>query len=120
MVCYADILGFHEMTERAFESGNEEAFLRRGESSLDAAYEEIHEDTTTRDSRDSILDMKILDMKLFTDNIVVGYPLHDPIANFGEPELGALLILFAHAQARLAADGFFIWGRDYHRSALPR
>ena len=109
MVCYADILGFRNKLERAFESGKGEEFLRKIKSSLDAAYEELHNDATLGDSGYAYLDTPLLDTKLFTDDIVVGYPLHDP-AGDAEPELGALLILFAHAQASLAADGFLLRG----------
>lgn len=49
-------------------------------------------------------------MKVFTDNIFVAYPLRDPGTNFGEPELGTLMLLFARVQASLASDGFFLRG----------
>ena len=49
-------------------------------------------------------------MKVFTDNIVVAYPLLAPSRDRGEPELGTLLTLFAQVQASLAAVGFFLRG----------
>lgn len=110
MVCYADILGFRAMIECAFESGEENEFLRKVKISLDAAYKEVNRDATTGDSGIPILDMQILDRKFFTDNIVVGYPLHNPVEELGEGELGSLLVLFALAQARLAVDGFLLRG----------
>ena len=54
----------------------------------------------------------IFDMKVFTDNIVVAYPLRDPYHDDGEIELGTFLMLFARVQASLAADGFFLRGCD--------
>ena len=52
----------------------------------------------------------IFDMKVFTDNIVVAYPLLAPSRDHGEPELGTLLMLFAQVQASLAMDGFLLRG----------
>lgn len=110
IVCYADVLGFREMIVRAFDSGTEEEFLRKVKKSLSAAYKELHEDATTGDSGYAYLDSQIIDLKLFTDDIVVGYPLYDPGGNYAEPEFGGLLTLFAQAQANLAADGFLLRG----------
>ena len=110
IVCYADILGFRDMTERAFKLGEERSFLQRIKCSLAAAYEEMRNSAALGGADDRILDIQLFDMKVFTDNIVVAYPLRDPNRDVGEPELGALLALFAHAQASLAADGFFLRG----------
>ena len=46
IVCYADILGFRNMTERAYESGEEGDFLRRIKLSLAAAYNAVREAAT--------------------------------------------------------------------------
>ena len=110
MVCYADILGFRKMIESAFDSGEEEDFLRRVKRSLNAAYTEVHKKATHGDSGKSFLDVPDLDVKLFTDNIVVYYPLRDPQGDLGEPEFCDILSLFGHAQARLAKDGFLLRG----------
>ena len=106
IICYADILGFRAMTEDALELGKEEKFLQRIKQSLASAYDEVR--------RAAILggwvETPVFDMKVFTDNIVVAYPLRDPTEDRGEPELGTLIDLFAHVQARLAVDGFFLRG----------
>ena len=107
IVCYADILGFRAMTECALESGKERDFLRRIKSSLDKAYKIVHRAKLLGGAVPSIFDMKV-----FTDSIVVAYPLRDPSGELGEPELGTLLMLFADVQASLAPDGFFPSGRD--------
>ena len=104
-VCYADILGFRDMTERAFKLGNEEEFLRRTKSSLNAAYEKVRNDQTLCGVVPAMFDVKI-----FTDNIVIAYPLPAPDIDGGEPELGSLLMLFSDVQADLATDGFFLRG----------
>ena len=105
IVCYADILGFRNMTERALNSDKGSEFLRRIKGSLAAAYEDVRKTATLGGANHPIFYVKV-----FTDNIVVAYPLRNPSRNLGEPELGTLLSLFAHVQARLAADGFFLRG----------
>ena len=90
IVCYADILGFREMTERAFELGKERKFLSRIKHSLAVAYGQVRHFATLGGA-----DPPIFDMKVFTDNIVVAAPLRDPSRDLGEPELGTLLKLFA-------------------------
>ncbi len=105
IICYADILGFRSMTKGAFESCAEEKFLQRIKRSLDAAYKRVREAQTLRGKVPSIFDMKV-----FTDNIVIAYPLPDPNIDDGEFELGTVLMLFAEVQAGLAEDGFFLRG----------
>ena len=105
IVCYADILGFRAMTECALESGQERDFLWRIKKSLDKAYGIVRKARTPDGAVPPIFDMKV-----FTDNIVVAYPLCDPSSDLGEPELGNLLMLFARVQASLAADGFILRG----------
>ncbi len=105
IVCYADILGFQALTERAHTLGEETEFLQRIKRSLAAAYETVRKAKTLDGWVPSIFDMKV-----FTDNIVVAYPLLAPSRDRGEPELGTLLTLFAQVQASLAADGFLLRG----------
>ena len=102
LVCYADILGFGDMTRNALASGEGEKFLRRIKSSLNAAYERV------REAKEWVPDS--FDMKVFTDNIVVGYPLEYPRKDCGEPEFIHLLTIFSEMQAELAKDGFFVRG----------
>ena len=106
IVCYADILGFREETKRALQSGEGNEFLRRIKYSLARAYKWVREAAMLG----GMDEPPVFDMKVFTDNIVVAYPLHDFDRAFGEPELGYLLMLFADVQASLAADGFFLRG----------
>ena len=105
LVCYADILGFENMTKRAFENDKEDDFLRKVKSSLDSAYEEIQGYASPGDTGHPFLDLKF-----FTDDIVVGYPLRDPVGDDAEIEFGTLMTLFAESQKRLALDGFLIRG----------
>ena len=105
IVCYADLLGFRAETHRAFRSGTGDDFLQRIKRSLDKAYYIVREAKTPYGAVTSIFDMKV-----FTDNIVVAYPLRDPYHDDGEIELGTFLMLFARVQASLASDGFFLRG----------
>lgn len=105
IVCYSDILGFRNRTVEALESGKADEFLRKVKASLASAYGKVREFAT-----DAGAQFQIFDMKVFTDNIVVAYPLRDLHRNFGEPELGTLLMLFAQMQAGLAGDGFLLRG----------
>ena len=105
IVCYADILGFRAQTRDAFTSGTGEDFLRRIKTSLKKAYDIV------RRANDPCPDVSpLFEMKVFTDNIVVAYPLHDPFRDDGEGELGTIMMLFAQVQASLASDGFFLRG----------
>lgn len=105
ILCYADVLGFRARTERAFEQGKEIEFLQEVKRSLSTAYKKVRE-AKTYDGE--VLDL--FDMKVFTDNIVVAYPLMAPSRDRGEPELIDLISIFAEFQAGLAADGVLVRG----------
>ena len=105
IVCYADILGFSAMVEQAFESGRGNDFLQTIKTSVAAAYERAREFAGAIG-----LDSPVFDVKVFTDNVVVAYMLRNSGRDYGEPELGALLMILADIQTRLAADGFFLHG----------
>ena len=95
IVCYADLLGFRAQTEHAFRSGEGDDFLQRIKRSLDKAYGIVHDAKTAYGRLTSIFEMKV-----FTDNIVVAYPLHDSYKDDGEGELGTILMLFARLSGR--------------------
>ena len=105
IVCFADILGFRAETENAFRSGSGDDFLRRIKEALDKAYGHVREANRGYPPGTSVFNMKV-----FTDNIVVAYPLGDYPRNDGEGELGTILSLFSQVQASLALDGFFLRG----------
>lgn len=106
IVCYGDILGFSALTKSAFASGEEGEFLQRIKGSLSAAYDTVREYAKPWEGKGP----PFFDMKVFTDDIVVAHPLTSPAWDLGEPEVGSLLLLFAHVQASLAADGFILRG----------
>ena len=103
IVCYADLLGFRAETQRAIGNGCGNEFLQKIKVALEKAYGIV------RAAKTGVIEGRsILDMKVFTDNIVVAYPLRDPYHDDGEIELGTFLMLFARVQASLAAGGFFL------------
>ena len=105
IVCYADILGFRAETQRALHWGQGDDFLQRIKRALEKAYGIV------RGAQPGYpLGTSIFDMKVFTDNIVVAYPLGDRLRNDGEIELGTILALFAQVQTSLALDGFLLRG----------
>ena len=105
IICYADILGFRNMSEGALHSGKETEFLQKLKYSLATAYGRLRKLATLGG-----LISPLFDMKVFTDNIIVAYPFSITSVDRGEPQLGTLLMLFAQVQASLAADGFFLRG----------
>lgn len=105
IVCYADILGFRAMTVKAIKSGEDEVFLQRIKSSLSEAYEIVRKAQTLDGAVPSMFDMKV-----FTDNIVIAFPLYNLRGNDGEAELATLLMILAQVQAKLASNGFFLRG----------
>lgn len=102
-VCYADILGFNQLSRNAIESGNGLQFLHRLRQALSCAYDRIR-DSSSGPGEDSYYAVKV-----FTDNIVVGYPLRRDY-DYGEPELGDIFRIFSNFQLALAMEGFFVRG----------
>ena len=105
IVCYADILGFSDMTRCAFREGKATDFLKRVKEALDQAHDDMR-----RIANSCGWAPPIFEMKLFTDNFLVAYPIADPAGDRGEPELATVLMLFAEVQTKLALDGFFLRG----------
>ena len=103
-VCYADILGYKSMSKEAINSGNGDVFLQRLHKALSEAYERI------RKRSEGLSDKTYYTVKVFTDNIVVGYPLDNPDYHYGEPEFGNIMWAFNELQIALAMEGFFLRG----------
>ncbi|WP_242344377.1 hypothetical protein [Anaeromyxobacter terrae] len=99
-VCYADILGFSELSRAAMKAGEGEQFLNSLRTVLNAAYERVRE--MAGDGTFSV--------KVFTDNIVVGHPVTRVVLDHGEAEFGTMLWVFSELQLTLATSGFFVRG----------
>ncbi len=79
-------------------------FLNKLHKALTDAYERIREHSKGWGNDPSYA------VKVFTDNIVVGYPLRRHGFDFGEPELGDILSFFSEFQVGLSMEGFFLRG----------
>ncbi len=104
IVCYCDILGFRKLTSEYLESGRGEELLARLHAALTAAHERIRESSHLFD------DNAFFHVNIFTDNIVVGYPVLTSAFERGEMELGSIIGLFSEYQATLASEGFLVRG----------
>jgi len=112
VVCYADILGYGSLTQHALRNGLADDFLVRLHRALSSAHQRV------RQRAEDMGEYAPLAINVFTDNIVVGYPLSRAPLDNGEPEMSDTLGLFAEFQIGLAMEGFFVrggvaYGRHY-------
>lgn len=105
-VCYADILGYSQLSIEAVKSGQGEQFLSKLRKALSGAYERVRKHANGWDGID------FFSIKIFTDNIIVGYPIpsYKKDGDYGESELGEIFSTFAEFQVGLAMEGFLIRG----------
>jgi Tfp pilus assembly protein PilV len=68
VVCFVDVLGFSQLSMEAIQNGDEQKFLIKLSNALSKAYERIREHSKGWDDSESF------NIKVFTDNVVVGYP----------------------------------------------
>ena len=105
-VVFLDILGFVESIRKAEENGEQVNHLKQLRSALAAAKEELTEGIEDDDwIRDKDLPAPYV-VKVFTDNIVLGFPIHDD----GEIEFGGMLARVGWYQYTLLKHGFFVRG----------
>lgn len=102
-VCYADILGFAQSSTAAIAAGKGQEYLTRLRSALTEAYADV------RKAQRSFNGARRFEMKVFTDNVVVGYPISDE-RNLGEPEFGDIIGVFSALQCSLVMHGYLIRG----------
>ncbi|MCF6186469.1 MAG: hypothetical protein L3J49_03195 [Desulfobulbaceae bacterium] len=109
-VCYADILGFSQLSLAAIEAGEGDQFLKKIRKALNKGYTRLREQAA-RFSYDEAQ----FSIKVFTDNIVIGYPAEpDGLPGYGEGELGNLCDAFSEFQLGLAQEGFLVRGGIAH------
>jgi hypothetical protein len=102
-VClYMDMLGYKDMWCRAEQEGSQDSFLQR----LYEALEEGQEWLLPRGNDFWPTDKDRYSIKAFTDNIVIGWPVHGD----AESELGSIFSNIAFFQLRMATHGFFLRG----------
>ncbi len=107
LVCYADILGFSHLSKEAIGSGKGEQFLSRLRRALTKAYSSVKES-----AKSWLNEGDLFSIKIFTDNIVLGWPIPDWKRNgeYGEPEFGRIVSMFADFQVQLMLEGFLVRG----------
>ena len=103
-VCYADILGFSEISRNSIANGTSDQFLDQIRKALNQAYTNIRKEVV---ERRNVADFSL---KVFTDNIVIGFPVQDFLNDKGEPELGVIFQILSEFQINLAMEGFFVRG----------
>ncbi len=105
-VCYADILGYSQLCQDAFNTNTSLELLDRLHRALSGVYHHIREHATDLMSANRL----VYSVKVFTDNIVIGYPLCVFCSTFNEPELNDIFTVFSGLQMSLALEGFFLRG----------
>jgi hypothetical protein len=97
---FLDVLGFTQMVQASFAGGDPAPLF-------DAFYRIAKAEIARLNGNHFEPDARLWDLKVFTDNIVLGYPLfsHD-----GEAEFGFVVERVAEYQLAMALEGFFIRG----------
>ena len=110
-VCHVDILGYSNLSSTAIQSGKGDEFLLRIRDALTEAYECIRgKSDNPRMVQYDFQAQDSFSVKVFSDNIILGYPIGDLGRTLGEGELGAILRLFSKFQISLATKGFLTRG----------
>jgi hypothetical protein len=104
LVCYADVLGYYQLSKSSIKEGKGQLFLETTHKAFTRAYDQI------RKHRKEYSDESHYAVKIFTDNIVIGYPLQNPERDLGEPEFADVLRIFFEFQLGLALEGLLIRG----------
>jgi len=105
LTAFLDILGFAEAIRKAASEGRQQAHLDILKAALDEAHNLFREDSALYERFSSVRVAPYL-IKVFTDNIVLGIPIHSD----GESELGHMLRLVGNYQFTLVQHGFFVRG----------
>ncbi len=103
-VCYVDILGFSQLSREAIVAKRGNEFLQRVRIALNSGYARM------RESAGWLSSERRFSTKVFTDNVVVGYPIQDLPLSYGEGELGSIFDVFSEFQLGLAMEGFLVRG----------
>jgi hypothetical protein len=103
-VCHVDILGYAQLCQKAIQSNTSDALLNKVRDALNSAYDRVRKSAQSWDGNNRF------EIKIFTDNIIVGYPLTPSNDSFGEAELGRIFNVFSEFQVALAMEGFLVRG----------
>lgn len=104
-VCHVDILGYSQLCHEAIKSDLSNEFLNKVRDALNTAYARVRQKAKGWNQED------IFEIKVFADNIVIGYPLKkDFYYSYGEAELGHIFDVLSEFQLGLAMEGFLVRG----------
>jgi hypothetical protein len=108
VVAFIDVLGYEDMVLASEAAGHNYDFLVHLRNTLTNAIQYLDED---RGEKILILHPKLFKkdlyrIRIFTDNIVIGYPVRDD----AESELGRVFSLLAYFQLEMVMHGFFLRG----------
>ncbi|TGA72006.1 hypothetical protein VFES401_05865 [Aliivibrio fischeri] len=103
-VCHVDMLGYSQLCESAIKSNASNEFLNKIRTALNNAY------TRVRERSRVFSNQNLFEIKVFTDNIVLGYPIEHFEETQGEGELGHIFDVFSEFQLGLAMEGFLVRG----------
>ncbi|WP_172580789.1 hypothetical protein [Vibrio harveyi] len=103
-VCHVDMLGYSQLCQNAIDSNSSDQFLNKIRTALNSAYARV------RERARSFGEENFFEIKVFTDNIVVGYPIVNFERTLGEGELGHIFDVLSEFQLGLAMEGFLVRG----------
>jgi hypothetical protein len=111
VVAFLDVLGFTQSMRLAYAGGDAAQLLTSFRSALDDAYERFQGKEWERiiGPEKAATETDAWHVKAFTDNIVIGYPVH-PREPDAEAELGSLLLAIRDYQLEMTVRGFFLRG----------
>jgi hypothetical protein len=102
---FMDILGYREMIRQSERDGTEQEIHRALHRAL-ASARKVLEDDDIHPALKNFAQKDFFALKAFTDNIVIGWPIHFD----GESEFGSAFSRLAMFQFEMAMNGYFIRG----------
>jgi hypothetical protein len=103
---YMDILGYAEQIESSEKSGTQQELLNSLYTALSEARVALEDKSDALGEIKKIIHKDLYALKAFTDNIVIGWPIHDD----AESEFGAAFSKVVDFQFSMVVKGFFVRG----------
>jgi hypothetical protein len=104
VAAHLDILGYSDYISELFKDGKGEKELVRLRNALDEAYQDLK----ARPNKQIFSDKLRFQVRSFTDNLFIGYPIPEHDDAWGV--LRTVVDYIGHLQMTLALDGYFIRG----------
>jgi hypothetical protein len=102
---FMDILGYSDLMVQAQKNGTQESTLRDLHAALFASRRQLEDDGLPPELR-NFGEKDFYALKAFTDNIVIGWPVHSD----AETEFGSAFMRLAMFQFNMAIKGYFVRG----------